>query len=112
MYNEPGLGSGASYGSGYPTAAAQGEGMQPSMSLAAAPLVEQGPAPKQPAGTTAKSSPGHVLLVGHALMFGALAATTESVQNGSADGDAWAQRSFSPPYCVREMSVCLAATQG
>jgi len=94
MYNEPGLGSGASYGSGYPTAAPQGGGMQPSLELAVVPLVVQGPAPKQElaVGTTAKSSPGHVLLVGHALMFGALTATTESVIKGSAHADAWAQR--------------------
>jgi len=108
MYNEPGLGSGASYGSGYPTAAPQGEGMQPSLELAVVPLVVQGPAPKQElaVGTTAKSSPGHVLLVGHALMFGALTATTESVIKGSAHADAWAQRSFShrslhPAVCER-----------
>lgn len=42
MYNEPGLGSGASYGSGYPTAVSAGtaHGMQPSAMLAAPVLVQ------------------------------------------------------------------------
>ena len=68
MYNEPGLGSGASYGSGYPTAAAVGQGMQPSMALAGAMLLPD----VQNKGKVVNATPGHLVLGCHALTLAAM----------------------------------------
>lgn len=71
MYNEPGLGSGASYGSGYPTAAAVGQGMQgmqPSMALAGAMLLPD----VQNKVKIVNSTPGHLVLGFHAFTLAAM----------------------------------------
>ena len=67
MYNEPGLGSGASYGSGYPTAAAVGH-MQPSMALSSAMLMPN----VQNKGKFVNATPGHLVLGCHAFTLAAI----------------------------------------
>ena len=84
MYNEPGLGAGASFGSGAPTAVAGSEGCHPTAMLAAPVAVPEGPVQKDI--KMCKSSPAHLLLTGHALIFGALSATQVNINDTCGTG--------------------------
>mmetsp|Transcript_43317 Transcript_43317/g.87078 ORF Transcript_43317/g.87078 Transcript_43317/m.87078 type:complete len:200 (-) Transcript_43317:176-775(-) len=64
MYGQPGLGSGAAFGSGVP---------------ALAPLA---PIETPTEARTAKAGPGHLLLMGNAVLLGAITATTNALERG------------------------------
>jgi len=100
-----GPGNGEAPGDLWNPAVATNTGMAPSQQLSA-PVALATANPESATAThsqTARASPGHVMLMGHALVFGALSATKEVMESGFAES--WKER-----FAENSSAACQAVT--